>query len=136
MSAAIISRVTAAVDSRSSHKAIGKIAQRHEVARELAHRLGARPVAAGEGQRQTDHQPAHAMGVDQREQPRHVLAKAPPADGVERGGDDEARVGEREADRLGADIEARSTAAPPGTASRSAAGSARIMAEDSLFYVS
>ena len=80
--------LTAAVDSRSSHNAIGRSRKRHEIAGELAHRLGARPVAAGQGQRQPDHQPADACAIDQREQPRHVVAKAPPADGFERAGDD------------------------------------------------
>ena len=106
MSWAIISRVTAAVDSRSSQKAIGRSRKRQQVARELADRLSARPVGPGEGQRQADHQPADAVGVDQGEEARHVVAKTAAADGFERGGDDPARVGESEADRLGADIEA------------------------------
>ena len=105
MSWAIISRVTAAVDSRSSQKTIGRSRKRQQVARELAHRLGARPVDAGKGQRQADHQPAHPVGVDQGEEPRHILAKAAAADRFERRGDDPAGVGERKADRLGADIE-------------------------------
>ena len=68
MSWAIISRVTAAVDSRSSQKAIGRSRKRQQVARELADRLSARPVGPGEGQRQADHQPADAVGVDQGEE--------------------------------------------------------------------
>src|SRR5271155_5609807 len=82
-----------------------QIAERHEIAGELARRLGARAVAAGQGERQADHEPADAVRVDQREEPRHVIAKAPPADGFERARDDEAGVGEGEADRFGADIE-------------------------------
>lgn len=83
-----------------------QIAQGQEVAGELAHRLGAWPVTAGEGQRQADDKAADPVGVDQCEQSRHVVAKTPPPDGIERGGDDEARVGKGEANRLDADIEA------------------------------
>ena len=87
------------------------VAHRQHVARELAHRLRARAVAAGQRQRQPDHQPADAVPVDQREQRRRVVAKPAPADRFERAGDDEPGVAERGADRLRADIEAQHPAA-------------------------
>src|SRR5439155_181097 len=52
-----------------------------------------------------DHQPADLVPLDQREQHRDVIAEAPAADRFERAGDHQPRVAEREADRLGADIE-------------------------------
>jgi len=48
----------------------GQVAQRQDVARELPHRLGARAVAAGQRQRQADHQPADAVPIDERKQSR------------------------------------------------------------------
>jgi hypothetical protein len=72
----------------------------------LAYRLGPRPIGAGEGQRQADDEAGNAMGIDQRREPRHILAKAAPPDRLERSGDDPAGVGQGEADRLGPDVEA------------------------------
>ena len=46
------------------------------------------------------------MPVDQGEQRRDIFGKAAAADRLERAGDDEPGVGEREADRLSPDIEA------------------------------
>ena len=56
MSAAISSRSTAAVDSRSSQKAIGSVGQLRQVAREGARRLRARSFGAVHVDRQTEHE--------------------------------------------------------------------------------
>jgi hypothetical protein len=68
--------------------------------------LGARSIGPGEGQRQADDEPAHAMGVDQSEKTGYILAKAASPDRLERRGDDAAGVRQSEADRLRPDIEA------------------------------
>ena len=80
------------------------VAQRQHVARELANRLRARRVAAGHRERQSDHQPADAMPVDQREQRRRIVAKPAPADGFERAADNQPGVAERGPDRLRAHV--------------------------------
>ena len=82
-----------------------QVAQRQHVAGELAHGLGARAVAAGKAQRQPDNEAADAMLVGQREKSGHVIAKAAAPDRVERAGDDEPGIAERQPDRLGPDIE-------------------------------
>jgi hypothetical protein len=81
------------------------VAQCQEVAGELPHRLGARAVAAAEAQRQADDKAGHVVPIDQGEQRRHVFGETAAADRVERAGDDEPGIGEREPDCLGPDIE-------------------------------
>ena len=95
--AAIISRVTAAVDSRSSQNATGMSRKASTLRANWRTDWVRGAVAAGQRQRQADHQPADAVPVDQREQRRRVVAKPAPPDRLERAGDDQPRVAEREA---------------------------------------
>src|SRR3981189_768896 len=95
MSWAIISRVTAAVDRRSSQNATGRSRN--------ANTAGARGRADAES--------ADICPVRQREQCRDVIAKAAAADRLERAGDHQPRVRQRKPDRLGPDVESHD--APP-----------------------
>ena len=68
-SAAISSRSTAAVESRSSHSAIGSSVSLREIAREGADRLRARAFAAVHVERQAQHEAGAFAFAGERQQP-------------------------------------------------------------------
>ena len=104
-SASIMARSAAAVESRSSQSTTGRSRQRREVAEEGARRLGARTLGAVHVDRQAEDEPADFLARAEREERLGVLGEFRAADGVERRGDLQPRIGERDADRLGAEVE-------------------------------
>ena len=104
-SASIIARSAAAVESRSSHSVTGNSRQRSEVAEEGARRLSARTFGAVHVDRQPKDQAADILSPAEREERLGVLREFLAADRLKRRGDFQPRIGQRDADRLGAEIE-------------------------------
>ena len=107
----INSRSTAAVESRSSHSAMGKLGEPGKIAREGAGRLRARSLAAIHVDRQAEHETrGGALGGD-GEQARGVGLERLALDGLDPGRKPAVGVGHRDPDGLGAEIEADQRAA-------------------------
>ena len=107
----ISSRSTAAVESRSSHSAIGKIGQAGEIAGKGAGRLRARTLAAVHVDRQAEHEADGLAFARDREQPRRIRLERLALDGLDAGREPAVRIGHGDADGLGAEIEADQRAA-------------------------
>ena len=107
-----------------------QIAQREQVFRELAYRLGSRPVGAGKRQRQADNEAADAMGVDQAREACHVLAKSAPPDCLERMAMIR-RVSDKARPIVFVPTSRPISRAPAGIASRSSKGLLRVTTDDS-----
>ena len=111
MSVPINSRSTAAVESRSSHKRDRKIGQLGEIAGEGAGRLRARSFAGVHVDGQAEHEAGGvALGGD-GEQARRVGLERLALDGPDAGREPAVGIGHRDADGLGAQIEADQRAA-------------------------
>ena len=80
-------------------------AERRQIAGEGADRLGARAVAAVHVERQADDEAGDARDGDEGGERGQILGELGAADGLGGAGEAPARIADREADGLGADIE-------------------------------
>ena len=104
-SAAINSRSTATVESRSSQKAIGKFGALGEIAREGARRLRARALRSVHVERQAEHEADRAPLRRERQDPVGIDGEGLARDGFDAGREPAVRIGGGDADRLGAEVE-------------------------------
>ncbi len=110
-SASINSRSTAAVDSRSSHSAIGSSVSFEKLRREGAGRLRARAFAAVHVDRQTEHEPDGIAFRRERQQALGVGGELGAGDGFDCGRQPAIRIARCNPDGLGAEVEADQRAA-------------------------
>src|SRR5579883_994036 len=89
-----------------------QVCMREQVLRHLPDALRARSLAAVEADRQSRDDAADIVALDLGEEALHVAAELAAADRVEWRRDHPGGIGERHADRLGADIEAQEALAP------------------------
>ena len=107
----ISSRSTAAVESRSSHSPIGSVGEPGKVAREGAGRLRARAFAAVHVDGQAKHEADRLAFARDGQQAGGVLLESLALDGLDPGGKPAVRIGDGNADGLGAEIKADQPAA-------------------------
>ena len=110
-SASISVRVTAAVESRSSHIRIGSGERAAKLRANAPRRLRRRPVAAVHVERQADDQPADILPGDDRLQLDRIRRELAALERLHRRRHGQQRVRQREPDRLLAEIEAEQAVA-------------------------
>ena len=104
--AAINSRSTAAVESRSSHSAIGSCGQARKIAGEGARRLRARTFGAIHVDGKAEHEGGGLAFGGEHEKPRGVGGEILARNGLDAGGEPPVGIARGDADGLGAEIEA------------------------------
>ena len=109
--AAINSRSTAAVESRSSHSAIGKLGQPRQIAGEGARRLRARTFGAVHVDGKAEHEGGGLAFGREHEKPRGISGEILARDGLDAGGEPPVGIARGDADGLGAEVEADQRAA-------------------------
>ena len=107
----ISSRSTAAVESRSSQRPIGEFGQTGEIAGKGAGRLRAGAFAAVHVDGQAQHEADGVAFGRERQQPRRIRLECLALDGFDAGRQPPVRIGDGDADGLGAEIEADQRAA-------------------------